>query len=136
VVTSGSRRLHFDFDVRSTSTRPIGQLSLTRSNASYKSSTATTFTWTRSTATWTGTGTWNGHSGYAFSASAADAGRMSGDEDESRDVRARDWLQVTVRDHDGKVVVSIAGNVTSGDIAIARASRADERDWSHRARPE
>jgi hypothetical protein len=61
-----------------------------------------------------GLGRWNSGSGYTFEATATDAGEPG---------RRRDTFRMIVRDSSGRVVASVAGDLTSGNIESLRLGR-------------
>lgn len=128
MVTSGTSRARFEFEVRSTKSAPVGQLKLTSSHDQFRSRTVTTFAVTGKTATWTGTGSWKGHAGYRFTATAVDQARNGHDSHRADKARGADQLRITISDASGKVVFAIAGPVSRGNIVVSLRSGSHNRD--------
>ncbi len=61
-----------------------------------------------------GTGRWNGKIGYSFEARATDAGEPG---------KGRDTFAITVKDQAGRVVATVSGNLSGGNIQSLKARR-------------
>jgi hypothetical protein len=66
------------------------------------------------TVVFTGVGTWNGRAGYTFVAQASDVGEPG---------RGRDTFSLTISDASGKIVASVAGTLTGGNLQSNRVVR-------------
>ena len=117
-VSPGHDPARFEFQVKASGSRLSGELKLTSGKMRFRSHTVTTFAVTGSTATWTGTGSWNGHAGYAFTATAVDQARNGHDSHKQNSKHASDQFAVTISDASGKVVFTIAGPVSRGNIVV------------------
>jgi hypothetical protein len=107
-LDEGRDKARFGFVARSSGTGYRGKITVRVHGDKFKGTTVTALSVSGKTATWSGTGKWNGKNGYSFTAEATDHGRKG----------KKDKLVIKVKDAKGKVVLTLGGQITKGQVTI------------------
>ena len=110
-LDEGRDKARFGFVARSSGTSYRGKITVRVHGDKFKGTTVTALSVSGKTATWSGTGRWNGKNGYSFSAEATDHGKKG-------KKGKKDKLVIKVKDAKGKVVLTLGGQITKGQITI------------------
>ena len=110
-LDEGRDKARFGFVARSNGTGYRGKITVRVHGDKFKGTTVTALSVSGKTATWAGTGRWNGKNGYSFSAEATDHGKKGRK-------GKKDKLVIKVKDARGKVVLTLGGQLTKGQVTI------------------